>query len=70
MDKRLKHVERFIALFGGNAAEAARAVGVTRAALCSWRHGRNGVSPDVALRIELETAGEVTRDQLLWEDRA
>ena len=57
------HIERAITIMGGLMGTLDR-VGMTRQALWNWRKGNARISPEYALKIEQETDGEVTREQL------
>ena len=57
------HIERAVSIMGGLMGTLDR-IGATRQALWNWRNGKAKISPEYALKIETETAGQVTREQL------
>lgn len=56
-------VQRFLDLYGGNQAEAARAVGVKQPSVWGWLNGGKP-SAKSALAIERVTGGRITRYEL------
>lgn len=49
-------------------AQLALLVGVSQGYIAHIENGRRRPSPDIAKRLEKETSGEVTRDQLLYPE--
>lgn len=56
-------VQRAVEIAGGQSA-LARLLGSSRQAVWFWLRGDRNISPKFALKIEAETAGQVTREQL------
>ena len=57
------HLERAVDILGGPSATVER-IGATRQALWNWLNAKAQISPEFVLKIERETEGQVTREDL------
>ena len=62
-------LQRFVDQSGSIAA-AAKRVGVQPSAMGHWLNGRRRISPEMALRIQKESEGEITATSLVFGNAA